>query len=136
MSKRTFVVFGLVVAVLAVVIPWLAFQADGDADAGPEEVSAQLEQGQALFETNCGNCHTLSSAGTDGNFGPDLDMVLAPTGPVEDEKAAKQNAARVLAAIEEGVDNTAEPGRMPAGIISGPAAEEVAEFVARTAGRG
>jgi mono/diheme cytochrome c family protein len=135
MSKKTFVVFGLVVAVLAVVIPWLAFQADGDADAGPEDVSAQLEQGQELFETNCGNCHTLSSAGTDGNFGPDLDVVLAPSGPV-DEKAAKANAGRVLNAIDEGVDSTTEPGRMPPGIISGPAAEEVAEFVAQTAGRG
>ena len=31
MSKKTFIVFGLVVVVLAVLIPWLAFRADGDA---------------------------------------------------------------------------------------------------------
>ncbi len=31
MSKKTFIVFGLLVLVLAAVIPWLAFRADGDA---------------------------------------------------------------------------------------------------------
>ena len=139
MSKRTFIVFALLVAVLAVLIPWVAFQSDGDGDRGGDEVSASLEQGQSLFQTNCGNCHTLYSAGTDGNFGPDLDVVLAPTGPPSGEGAAatiKGLEGRVLNAIDNGVDSTTEPGRMPPGIISGPAAEEVAEFVAQTAGRG
>jgi mono/diheme cytochrome c family protein len=139
MSKRTFIVFGLLVAFLAVLIPWLAFRADGDADRGPEKVSAGLEQGQSLFETNCGNCHTLYAAGTDGNFGPDLDVLLAPNGPPSGptaEKTAEATSGRVLNAIEEGVDSTTEPGRMPGGILSGEAAEEVADFVAQTAGRG
>ena len=39
-------------------------------------------------------------------------------------------------AIENGVDSTTEPGRMPGGILSGEQADEVAEFVARTAGEG
>ena len=34
MSKKTFIVFGLLVLVLAAVIPWLVFRADGDAAAG------------------------------------------------------------------------------------------------------
>jgi mono/diheme cytochrome c family protein len=135
MSKKTFIAFALLVAVLAVLIPWLAFQSDGDAD----QESASLGQGKSLFETNCGNCHTLSSAGTDGNFGPDLDELLAPTGPPSGEGAEasiKGLEGRVMNAIDNGVDSTTEPGRMPPGIISGPAAEEVAEFVARTAGQG
>lgn len=135
MSKRTFIVFGLLVAFLAVLIPWLAFRADGDADSR-ENVTAASHEGKDLFETNCGNCHTLYSAGTDGNFGPDLDELLAPTGPPEDPKAAKPLEGRVLNAIQEGVDSTTEPGRMPPGILSGPAAEKVAEFVAQTAGQG
>lgn len=135
MSKRTFIVFGVVVAVLAVVIPWLAFRADGDAKNGPEEVPSSLESGQSLFETNCGACHTLYAAGTDGNFGPDLDELLAPAGPVE-EDAIEQLEGRVLSAIDDGVDGSTTTGRMPAGIIDGEAAEEVAAFVAATAGRG
>jgi mono/diheme cytochrome c family protein len=136
MSKRTFVVFGLVVVVLAVAIPWLAFRADGDASRGREEVPADLASGQSLFETNCGACHTLYAAGTDGNFGPDLDEVLAASGTPTDAKTIKSTEGRVLNAIEEGVDGETTPGRMPGKIISGEQAEEVAAFVAATAGRG
>ncbi|HEU5142971.1 MAG TPA: c-type cytochrome [Solirubrobacterales bacterium] len=134
MSKKTFVSFALVVVVLAVLIPWLAFRADGD--SAPEaNVPAELEDAKALFDINCGNCHTLYAAETDGNFGPDLDELLAPAGPVEGG-TVKTNEGRVLGAIEKGVDSTSEPGRMPGGILNGEQAEEVAEFVARTAGQG
>jgi mono/diheme cytochrome c family protein len=136
MSKKTFILFGLLVLVLAAVIPWLVFRSDGDAAAGREEVPAHLKQGQSLFSTNCGTCHTLYAAGTDGNFGPDLDELLAATGPATEESTVKQLEGRVLNAIEEGVDSSSTPGRMPPGILSGEQAEEVAEFVATTAGRG
>jgi mono/diheme cytochrome c family protein len=138
MSKRTFIVFGLLVVFLAVLIPWLAFRADGDAARGAQEVPANLEEGQTLFKDNCGNCHTLYAAGTDGNFGPDLDITLAEAGTPEGEGAEETIEAtegRVLDAIKKGVDG-AESGRMPPGILSGEQAEEVAEFVAHTAGRG
>ncbi|HEY5977932.1 MAG TPA: cytochrome c [Solirubrobacterales bacterium] len=137
MSKKTFVLFGLLVAVLAVVIPWLVFRSDGDAARGAQEVPAGLEGGQALFQTNCGNCHTLYAAGSDGNYAPDLDELLAPSGPPTgegSEATIKGLKERVLSAIEKGVDGTTVPGRMPGGILSGEQAEEVAEFVARTAG--
>lgn len=139
MSKRTFIVFGLLVLVLAVLIPWLAFRSDGDAAPGPASVPADLKTGQSLFETNCGACHTLYAAGTDGNFGPDLDVQLAPSGPPtgsDAEQAIETTKGRVLGAIEEGLDSTTTPGRMPGGILSGEQADEVAEFVARTAGQG
>lgn len=138
MSRKTFIVFAIVVVVLAAVIPWLAFRADGDS-ANAEPVPSDLKAGQSLFETNCGTCHTLYAAGTDGNFAPDLDELLAPSGPPEGPGAAdtiKATEGRVLNAIESGVDSSTTPGRMPAGIIDGEQAEEVAEFVARTAGEG
>jgi len=139
MSKKTFVVFGLLVVFLAVLIPWLAFRSDGDAETGPEEVPSELQAGQSLFQTNCGTCHTLYAAGTDGNFGPNLDELLAPTGPPEGQNAAQTIEAtegRVLNAIEDGVDSSTTPGRMPAGIVNEQQAEAIAEFVARTAGEG
>ena len=89
MSKRTFITFGVLVFVLAVVIPWLAFRGSGDANTGAQKVPAHLKAGQALFETNCGTCHTLYAAGTDGNYGPNLDELLAPTGPPEADQPAK-----------------------------------------------
>lgn len=138
MSKKTFIVFGLLVVFLAVLIPWLVFRADGDS-ANAEPVPSDLKSGQTLFEINCGTCHTLYAAGTDGNFGPDLDDLLAPSGPPEGPTAAdtiKATEGRVLNAIEVGADSTTTPGRMPGGIIDGEQAEEVAEFVAATAGEG
>ena len=86
MSKKTFILFGLLIVVLAALIPWLVFRSNGDAANGREEVAASLEQGQSLFETNCGTCHTLYAAGTDGNFGPNLDELLAVFGMLIEEK--------------------------------------------------
>jgi mono/diheme cytochrome c family protein len=139
MSKRTFIVFGLLILFLAVLIPWLAFRSDGDAARGAEKVPADLKAGQSLFQNNCGTCHTLYSAGTDGNFGPDLDELLAPTGLPSGPEAAETIEAtegRVLNAIDNGLDSSTTPGRMPGGILPSEQAEEVAEFVARTAGEG
>jgi mono/diheme cytochrome c family protein len=139
MSKKTFIVFGLLVVFLAVLIPWLAFRSDGDATTGPEQVPADLKAGQSLFQTNCGTCHTLYAAGTDGNFAPNLDELLAPSGPPEGpnaEQTIEATKGRVLNAIENGVDSSTTPGRMPAGILNSEQAEQVAEFVANTAGEG
>jgi mono/diheme cytochrome c family protein len=139
MRRNTFIVFGLLVLVLAVVIPWLAFHSNGDAATGAQDVPADLKSGQSLFQTNCGTCHTLYAAGTDGNYAPNLDELLAPNGPPEGPSAAstiKATEGRVLNAVENGVDSTTTPGRMPGGILNEQQAKEVAEFVAHTAGEG
>lgn len=145
MSKRTFIWFGALVLVLAVVIPFAVFSGKGDSETG-HDIPAGLENAKELFVVNCGNCHTLYSAGTDGNYGPDLDELLAPTGPPEEgetaeerktaEETIEQTEGRVLLAIEQGVDSDTTPGRMPGGILNEEQAEEVSEFVARTAGEG
>jgi mono/diheme cytochrome c family protein len=139
MSRKTFIVFALVVAFLVVFIPWAVFRSDGDADRGAQKVPAGLDEGQTLFQINCGNCHTLYAAGSDGNYGPDLDELLAASGTPTGTDAAKTIEGlkdRVLNAIEEGVDGTTTSGRMPPEILTGPQAKEVAEFVAATAGEG
>jgi len=136
MSKRTFIWFGVLVLVLAVVIPFAAFRAKGDGEEGETKVPASLKGAQSLFVVNCGTCHALYSAGTDGNYAPDLDELLAPSGPAEKESTVKSTEARVLNAIENGVDSSTTPGRMPGGILNEEQAQQVSEFVARTAGEG
>jgi mono/diheme cytochrome c family protein len=139
MSKKPFVIFGVLLVALAVLVPLWAFGADGDPDARTGKLDPSLEHGKQLFEVNCGTCHAFYAAGTDGNFGPDLDFVLAPAGPPTGETAdatIKATKGRVLNAIEQGVDSTTEPGRMPGGILSGEQADSVAEFVSQTAGQG
>jgi mono/diheme cytochrome c family protein len=135
MSKRTFVIFGILAVCLAVLIPLWAFTTEGDEDSGERAVPASLERGKELFATNCGNCHTLAAAGTQGNFGPNLDDLLAPQGQVTTPEAAQGIRAVVLNALREGVDNADTPGRMPAGILDGETAKTVAVFLGREAGK-
>ena len=137
MSKRTFIWFGVLVLVLAVVIPFAAFRSKGDGDSGG---SAQTKDAKNLFVVNCGTCHTLNAAGTDGNYAPDLDELLAPTGPPEGEpdqvkSTIKATEGRVLNAVENGI-NSGTPGRMPGGILNEQQAKEVAAYVAENAGQG
>ncbi|MGH2578672.1 MAG: c-type cytochrome [Actinomycetota bacterium] len=127
-KRSTFVIFGLVVLLLGVGVPAWAFTHQGSERSSPEEVPSSLQEGKDLFVTNCGACHTLAEAGTDGVIGPNLDDLLAPpTAAPPDPSTIKP---RVLAAIENGVG-----GRMPKGILSGSQAETVADFVSQVAGQ-
>jgi mono/diheme cytochrome c family protein len=135
-SRKTFISFGAVVVILAVLVPWLVFSSDGDASRGAQEVPSSLKEGQSLFQTNCGTCHTLYAAGTDGNYAPDLDELLSPSGPATEKSQIEGVEGRVLNAIENGVDSSTTPGRMPGGILNKEQAQIVSEFVARTAGEG
>ncbi|MEX0620991.1 MAG: hypothetical protein WD181_05355 [Solirubrobacterales bacterium] len=139
MSKKPFVIFGLILVFLGFVVPAWAFMRDGDPSRAQTAVPENLKSGQSLFVDNCGGCHKLYSAGTYGDFGPDLDQKLAPAGTPVGPDAASQiegTKAQVLSAINIGANDPTVSGRMPAGIVSGPVAEEIAEFVSQTAGRG
>jgi sulfite dehydrogenase len=43
------------------------------AGQSPYAAPSAAPDGKALFASNCGSCHTLSAAGTDGQVGPKLD---------------------------------------------------------------
>jgi len=127
MARKTFVIFGVAAVCLAVLIPAWALSREGSESSSPEAVPSDLASSKSLFQTNCGTCHTLYKAGSDGVVGPNLDDLLAPPGPAEPDP--KTIYPRVLSAVNNGV-----AGRMPAGILSGEQAEQVSWFVAKTAG--
>ena len=93
----------------------------------PVKVESHDEGAKELFVNNCGPCHTLAAAGTDGVVGPDLDDQLAPGGTGTFEGSY----GRAIIAITCGYGG----GRMPAGILQGENAKEVAAFVAAYAGQ-
>jgi mono/diheme cytochrome c family protein len=129
MKRSTFVMFGLIVLILGLGIPAWAITHEGSQSASPEDVPASLQEGRDLFVTNCGACHTLAKAGTDGVIGPNLDELLAPpSASAPDPSTIKP---RVLSAINNGV-----AGRMPKGVVSGQQADQVATFVSQVAGQG
>jgi mono/diheme cytochrome c family protein len=129
MSKRPFVIFGILAAICLLAIPILALGKEGGEDSGTVEVAAQDREAQQIFATNCGTCHTLAAGGTDGVVGPNLDELLVPTA-VNSAQTFEGNATRVMKAVHCGLN-----GRMPRGILDTAEAQEVAKFVAAYAGQ-
>jgi mono/diheme cytochrome c family protein len=124
MSKRPIVIFGIFALICLVGLPFWALAKGGSNESSPEgAVAASDQQGLELFQTNCGACHTLAVAGTDGVVGPDLDQLLGPLPKSPD--TVKGNQERVYVAVTEGLQ-----GRMPKGILQGAQARAVARFVA------
>lgn len=122
-------IFGIVAVICILVIPFVALGKEGDEDAGTVKVAAQDRDGQSLFATNCGTCHTLAAGGTDGVVGPNLDELLVPSA-INSAQSFDGNAARVMNAVTCGIQ-----GRMPRGILEPAEAQEVAKFVAAYAGQ-
>jgi mono/diheme cytochrome c family protein len=83
-----------------------------------------------LFNERCGGCHTLSYAGTHGS-GSNPRTYEAINGPNFNVRCERPEE-RVLYAIENGGFSGAY---MPANIVVGKQAQQIAEFVARYAGR-
>jgi mono/diheme cytochrome c family protein len=90
-----------------------------NAPGGVKLTSAQ-QSGRKIFAKNCSTCHTLAASNAVGKVGPNLDQIR----PV---------AALTLNAIELG--RARGMGQMPAGLVDGQEAKDVANYVAATAGR-
>jgi cytochrome c553 len=84
------------------------------------KLSADEKQGRALFGDHCALCHTLAAANAEGKVGPNLD-VLQPSKDL------------ILNAIADGRQRG--NGTMPAQILQGKDAQDVAKFVSRVAGK-
>jgi mono/diheme cytochrome c family protein len=83
---------------------------------GTQAAQPPVGPGKELFASTCGECHTLTAAGTTGTDAPNLDDLMP-------------DQATVQAAIQEG------PGAMPSNLLTGAQAQQVAAFVAANAGR-
>jgi mono/diheme cytochrome c family protein len=98
---------------------------------------ADLDRARALFQQKCGTCHPLAQAGTSANVGPDLDASFAQAradGMDNDTvEGVVQTQIESPRAISEGVYNYA-PVFMPAELVVGQDAEDVATYVGSVAG--
>jgi cbb3-type cytochrome c oxidase subunit III len=87
--------------------------------AGVPGKGGNLTSGKDIFVANCGSCHTLAAAGTNGNVGPNLDQLM-PT----------------LEIVQHQVINGG--GAMPAfkGTLTADQITAVAKYVSSSAGKG
>ena len=109
--------FGL--AIPSLVLANKEEEAGGVGALRSEHMSENEQIGKDLFMQTCASCHSLAAVNARGITGPSLDAIgeIAPQ--------------RVVTAIENG--GTGQ-GLMPAGLLEGQDAQDVAEYVAKVAG--
>jgi plastocyanin len=89
-----------------------------------DESSANVIAGKKLFVSKCGSCHTLARAQTKGTTGPNLDEAF--------QQALKDGMKRsgIRGAVHGWILHPNRNGVMPAKIVSGANAHDVAAYVA------
>jgi mono/diheme cytochrome c family protein len=88
--------------------------------------------GKTLFKTNCGSCHTLADAGTQGTIGPNLDAAFGTDKKQGFREQTIRDIVRGQIAYADQDTGTGQPG-MPPNIVRGQQARDVAVYVARCA---
>jgi cbb3-type cytochrome c oxidase subunit III len=101
--------------------------------------SADKENGRKVFQDKCAGCHTLSAAGSSATIGPNLDAAFAE---------ARSEGFKESAILDIVHDQIKFPGQypvresnpdylkanMPANLVTGQSAIDVAAYVAANAG--
>lgn len=103
------------------------------AQVGGIRLTAAEKQGRLVFGEHCAVCHTLAAAAAVGKTGPNLDQLKPPKSLVLN---TLRNGCLQQPAADEPQETCLAYGTMPADIVQGRQAEEVAAFVARVAGHG
>jgi plastocyanin len=87
-----------------------------------------LETGKQLFTQKCGACHVLDNAGTKGVQGPNLDLAFK-------ESIANGLGRSTIEGVVLGQIKLPMGKQMPANLVEGKDAEDVAAYVADAIGK-
>jgi mono/diheme cytochrome c family protein len=98
--------------------------------AHPEADNADVIAGKQLFVAKCGSCHVLARAGTKGTTGPDLDEAF--------QRSIKDGMERsgVRGVVHGWILHPNQNGVMPAKLVTGDQAYDVAAYVAQSVAAG
>jgi mono/diheme cytochrome c family protein len=83
-----------------------------------------LSNGKALFVQDCGSCHVLGRAGTQGQTGPSLDAAFRAA------LRSGMNRDTVKGIVRDQIANVRRNSVMPANLVVGDDARDVAAYVA------
>jgi mono/diheme cytochrome c family protein len=95
--------------------------------------NADADNGRQLFIEQCGTCHALTEAGTQAEIGPDLDAAFRQA------RADGMDQDTIEGVVEGQIGNPRatdpdDPAYMPADLVIGDDAVDVAAYVASVAG--
>lgn len=83
-----------------------------------------LSNGKALFTQKCGSCHALTRAGTQGQTGPNLDTAFRAA---LDGGLSRETVEGI---VHKQILHPRNNSAMPAGLVTGQDADDVAAYVA------
>jgi mono/diheme cytochrome c family protein len=106
--------------------------ANANEQVGGIKLTAAEKRGRELFAQHCGVCHTLAAANSNGKVGPNLDVLKPPASLV---LRTIQNGCLQKPASTNDPQNCLGQGTMPADILQGRDAMDVAQFVGKVAGK-
>ena len=110
-------------AALAASVVVLSLAACGGRD------ETDLSNGKAQFVQKCGSCHTLNRAGTQGQTGPSLDAAFRAA------LEAGENRETIEGVVHSQIGNVRRNSKMPADLVTGADAKDVAAYVAYATGK-
>jgi len=125
-GRRAFPLVILVIYVaLGIAVPAAVIASRGESEGGvgslrTQKVTESDQRGKELFVSTCKSCHNLDAVQAGGVTGPDLDEL------------GQLDSQRVQNAIKNG--GTGQD-RMPANLLQGQDAKDVAAYVAKVAGQ-
>jgi plastocyanin len=90
---------------------------------------ADLVKGKTLFVQRCGSCHVLARANTKGIQGPSLDAAFG------DDRKVGINEQTVRGVVKHQIGYPRRSSIMPAKLVKGSEADDVAAYVAFVAGQ-
>jgi mono/diheme cytochrome c family protein len=109
---------------LAGVAALIAVVAAGCGDDDPD-----MANGKALFAENCASCHTLARANATGVNGPNLDEAFGPS------RRQGLGETTVEGVVLDQISGVLANSTMPADLVEGQDAKDVAAYVALVAGQ-
>jgi mono/diheme cytochrome c family protein len=89
--------------------------------------TANLVSGKTLFVSKCGSCHTLAHAATTGTIGPNLDDAF------RQDRADGVKSTSIQGLVDYWIQYPNTVGVMPAKLLTGQKAQDVAAYVGITA---
>lgn len=132
--KAVWVIFAIVYLGVGFALPLAMLTGNhskASAQVGGQKLTAAEKRGRELFGEHCAVCHTLAAATAVGKVGPNLDTLQLPE-------------SLILHTITNGcLQNppSSDPttclgyGTMPANLVQGRDATDVAQFIQRVAGK-
>jgi mono/diheme cytochrome c family protein len=130
-------IVGVVALVLGIGVPALVMASNNHSESkkapGGVKLSNAERRGRTLFAKNCNTCHTLKASRGAGKVGPNLDVLISGINGSSLAETQKNRVTFIKDAIAKG--RARGSGQMPAELLDGQDAQDVADFVAKAAGR-